>query len=160
MHAKKPTDVSKTFKMINSNLKLKVSIVHYRFLYFGTITFGCSALFEMIDLVQEKQKPLGASILNVNLFVTTKDSKDLEYPQLNQLDQLFLTGSISRGFQIKFNELTIDQIDFDERNNLLKFFKNMMGIKIIFNEDIGDWFDKLPLKNEITFELPYNAWNY
>lgn len=160
MHAKKPTDVSKTFKMANSNLKLKVTIVHHRFLHLGNIYFGCSAFFELRDLQIEKQKPLSASIMNVTLFVPTRDSKDLEYPQLIKLDDLSLTGSISRGFQIKFNELTIDQIDFDERNNLLEFFKNMMGIKIIFNEDVFDWFDKHPMKNEIIYELPYYAWNY
>lgn len=142
-----------TFKMMDADLELKVTINYQVYIVLDKPTFGCYAVFELFR--KSNNAAAKNPILKCTGHAPTTDDISPSCPPEIALGFFGLTGSSMSGFHVNFDKVEIESIHFSEGDRLLDFFKKMYGVKIVYDADIFGFLNKSGKKEKQFFPLPY-----
>lgn len=145
--------LSETFKMMDSDLELKVTIIYHVSIILNQPSYSCSAHFELY-------RKTGNSVSDKPFIQVTghaPSTDEISNDVINDVALAYfsLSGSRMHGFKLRFAQIDIESIHFSEGQRLLAFFKNMYGIKIVYEADIFSFLGKSEKDAKEYFPLPY-----
>jgi hypothetical protein len=151
-----PSTLAKTFKMINPNLKLEVTISYINYSHLDNVIVSCCAVFEILSSLPQNSDAERISVMKATGYSNWNETASVGYSEdMNNLQYFSLVGSRFSGCTIRFDNIEISGIDFKEINNLLEFFKNMAGIKLRYIADIFGFLNNSGKDKAVIYELPF-----